>query len=131
MNTSRAHCIDLLYAVTPLYVTREQFEKTLEGWDLCPYFREDGSVGMVFATKDAEFHFAKFDSEMTITRLHIRNHPGALIKSHGYALTKTPHAATRQQRFNERLGFYKVGEDEFCIHYRIDQLRKKESACHS
>lgn len=123
MQAERAECMDLLYADTPLYLAREQFEATLEGWDFCPYFREDKTIGMVFVTKGAEFHFAKFDSAMPITRLHIRNHPGALIKSHGYALTKTPHEDTRQIRFNQRLGFFVTGEDEFYLHMRIEKLR--------
>lgn len=125
----RQQCIDLLFAVTPLYVTREQFERTLDGWALEPVCRPDGSIGIVFVSKGPEFHFAKFGTDIQASRDILNKYPGEIIAQHGYALTKTPKADTRQHRFNERLGFYRVGQDEFDIHYRIDHLRKKEAPC--
>ena len=125
----RQECIDLLYAQTPLFVTPEQFQQSLDGWKLDPVFRADGGIGIIFVSRGPEFHFSKFGNDVQATRQHLKKYPGEIIAQHGYALTKTPKTDTRQQRFNERLGFYRIGEDEFDIHYRIDQLRKKESPC--
>lgn len=125
----RQKCIDLLFANTFLFLTREQFEQTLEGWELEPMLSSDGFIGLVFLSKDAEFHFQKFSKDIQCTREILNKYPSEIIKKHGYATTKTPHDDKRQQRFNERLGFYRVGEDDSFIHYRIDQLRKKEIQC--
>jgi hypothetical protein len=125
----RDQCIDLLFAKTPLFITREQFSQSLEGWTLDPTLRADGSVGIIFVSKGPEFHFSKFGSDIQISRQHLKRYPGDIIKQHGYALTKTPRSDTRQVRFNERIGFYRIGEDEFDVHYRIDHLRKKEPPC--
>lgn len=126
----RTRCVDLLFACTPLFLTREQFEQTLDGWEIDPVLRADGSIAAVFVVKGPEFHFAKFDG-LHASRAHLKKYPGELIAQYGYALTKTPKTDTRMQRFNERLGFYRVGEDDWDIHYRIDQLRKKEPPCQS
>ena len=125
----RDQCIDLLFADTPLFLTREQFEQSLDGWTLDPVFRTDCSICLIFVSRGPEFHFAKFGADIQISRAHLKKYPGSLIEKYGYALTKTPLADRRQQRFNERLGFYRIAEDEYDIHYRIDHLRKKESSC--
>ena len=127
--TDRAQCIDLLFAATPLFITREQFAQSLDGWTLDPVLRDDGSIGIIWVSKGPEFHFAKFGTDIQFTKTTLKKYPGDIIKQHGYALTKTPKTDTRQLRFNTRLGFFQVGEDEFDIHLRIDQLRKKESPC--
>ena len=84
-------------------------------------------IGAVL-TNGPRIHFATFASA-TIGREHLRRYLGAVIEKHGYALTKTPKTDARQLRFNARLGFYRVGEDEFDIHLRIDHLRVKETPC--
>ena len=127
--TCRQHCIDLLFADTPLFITREQFEQSLEGWTLDPVLRADGSIGIIFVSNGPEFHFQKFGTDIQASRAILQKYPGELIATHGYALTKTPLTDRRQQRFNERLGFYRIGEDQFDVIYRIDQLRKKEPPC--
>lgn len=126
----RQPCIDLLFADTPLFITREQFEQSLDGWTIDPVLRPDGSIGIIWVSKGPEFHFAKFGTDIQFTKTTLKKYPGELIAQHGYALTKTPKNDTRQVRFNTRLGFYQVGEDEFDIHLRIDQLRMKEPPCH-
>jgi len=130
-SPERTRCIDLLFSVTPLFVSREQFEQSLEGWELDPVLREDGSIGIIFLSKGPEFHFSKFGTDIQASRSILKKYPGELIDRHGYALTKTPKGDTRQQRFNTRLGFYQVGQDEFDIHFRIDNLRVKEPPCQS
>lgn len=127
----RQQCIDLLFADTPLFLTREQFEQSLDGWTLDPVLREDGSIGIIFVSKGPEFHFQKFGTDIQATRAILKKYPGEIIARHGYALTKTPKTDTRQARFNRRLGFFVTGEDEFDFHMRIDHLRKKEPPCQS
>ena len=127
---SQQQCIDLLFDQTPLFITREQFAQSLDGWTLDPVLRDDGSIAMIFVSKGPEFHFAKFGTDFQIGRAILKKYPGELIAQHGYALTKTPKTDTRQLRFNARLGFFPVGEDEFDIHLRINHLRTKEPPCH-
>lgn len=107
-----------LHERSPLYLTREQFEQTLVGWEIEPV-EKGGRVIGVFVIRGPEFHFAKFD-DTPADRAILRKYPGALIERYGYATTKTPKEDARQLRFNERLGFYRVGEDEYDIHLRID-----------
>lgn len=126
---TRQNCIDLMFAETPLFITREQFAQSLDGWTLDLVLRDDGSIAIIFVSKGPEFHFSKFGSDIQISRAYLKKYPGSLIEKYGYALTKTPLTDARQIRFNERLGFYRIAEDEFDIHYRIDHLRKKESPC--
>jgi hypothetical protein len=127
----KQRCIDLLFADTLLFITREQFEQSLDGWTLDPVCRTDGSIGLIFVSKGPEFHFAKFGADIQASRDILKKYPGELIAAHGYALTKTPKTDARQLRFNTRLGFYQTGEDEFYIHLRIDHLRAKETPCQS
>ncbi len=121
--TLREQCIALMFAESPLYLTKAQFTESLEGWTLDPVYRQDGTIGAVFAVKGAEFHFAKFGADIQATREHLKKYPGSLIQQYGYALTRTPKTEIRQQRFNERLGFFRVGEDGWDVHFRIEKLR--------
>lgn len=120
--------IGKLWADSPLFLTRAEFEKTLEGWTLEPVYK-DGEVAVVFVVKGPEFHFQKFDPSYQAGREILRRYPGELIARYGYALTRTPKDDTRQQRFNERCGFFRIGEDENDIHYKIDNFRIKERSC--
>lgn len=126
----RAEIIELLWqqARDSLYISPEQFAQNLDGWEFDPLHNDKGLCA-VFVVKGPEFHFAKFDDQVQISRAHIRQYPGALIERYGYALTRTPRSDTRMLRFNERLNFYRVGEDEFDIFFRIDHLRFKEKPC--
>lgn len=110
----------MLYQQSPLYLTRAQFEQSLAGWEFDFVLRKDNTLALVFLVKGPEFHFAKFGNDLQVTREHLKKYPGSLLAKYGYALTKTPKTDQRQQRFNERLGFFRIGEDEFDIHYRIE-----------
>lgn len=125
----RAHLLDLLWQDALVFVTREEFDKTLDGWDLEP-IEQNGKTAVIFTVKGPEFHFSKLDPAFQCTRETLRRYPGELIAQHGYALTRTPKDDQRQLRFNRRLGFYPVGEDEHFVHLRIDQLRR-EPTCQS
>jgi hypothetical protein len=114
--------IDRLWQDSPLFLARDEFAKTLEGWTLEPV-EHDGEVVGVVVVNGPRFHFAKFTPEFQVGRSILRKYPGELVARHGFAETSTPKDDTRQQRFNERLGFRKVGEDAFDIHYRITELR--------
>jgi hypothetical protein len=114
--------IGRLWEDSPLYLSREEFQQSLDGWTLDPVEHEGKVVG-VFVVKGPHFHFAKFDPSYQAGRSILRRYPGELIRQHGYACTLTPKEDERQQRFNERLGFYRTGEDEYDIHYRIDAMR--------
>jgi hypothetical protein len=120
--------IGRLWETSPLFLTREEFERSLDGWEIDPVYGVSGEVIGVFLVKGPDFHYAKFDPNYQVGRDILRRYPGELITRHGYATTKTPKDDTRQQRFNERLGFYRMGEDEYDVLYRIDKLRLRVSA---
>lgn len=126
---TRDELVDRLWADSLLFLTREEFAQTLDGWDLEPELDAAGVVVGVFLVKGPEFHFGKFSAQHQCTREILRRYPGSLIERYGYALTKTPKDDARQLRFNQRLGFYPVGEDDYDIHMRIDRLRTKEAPC--
>jgi hypothetical protein len=120
--------IGLLWEDSPLFLTRAEFEKTLEGWTLDPVYVNGEMVG-VFVVKGPQFHFSKFSPAYQAGRDILRKYPGQLIERYGYATTSTPKDDARQRRFNERLGFRVVGEDEYDVQYRIDKSRVKEKTC--
>lgn len=120
-----------LWADSPLFLTREEFEKSLEGWTLDPIRDAAGNAAVLFVVNGPRFHFAKFDPAYQAGREILRKYPGELIERYGYALTSTPKEDARQRRFNERLGFFQVGEDEHDIHYRIEKLKVKDKSCQS
>jgi hypothetical protein len=122
--------IDRLWSDSPLFLTREEFEQSLAGCEFDPVVHEGATVG-VFVVKGPEFHFAKWDPLHQCSRDILRRYPGELIERYGYALTRTPKDDARQRRFNERLGFCAVGEDEYDVIYRIEKLRVKEAPCQS
>lgn len=119
---TRNQLLDLLWQESLVFVEREQFVEGLEGWDL-DHIEQNGRTAVVFTVKGPEFHFTVVDPDFQCTREILRRYPGELIAAHGYALTKTPKEDQRQLRFNRRLGFYPVGEDEHFVHLRIDKLR--------
>lgn len=120
----RAQVIERLWEDSPLFLTREQFAQTLQGWTMEVVQGDHGVAGVVLS-KGPEFHFAKWDPAFQVTREILRRWPGEVIARHGYALTRTPKEDARQLRFNQRVGFYAVGEDQYDVHQRIDTLRAR------
>jgi hypothetical protein len=105
-----------------LYISREEYMEALAGWNVESVYGPNG-IAAAFVSRGPEFHFLKFDDTLQATREHLRKYPGSLIAKHGYALTRTPKDDARQRRFNQRLGFVVVGEDEFDFHLRIERSR--------
>jgi hypothetical protein len=104
------------------YVTREEFERNMESWTLEPVERE-GMLVAVFATQGPELHFTTFKPggrTFPASLRLIRERLEPLLERYGFVRTRTPKDEPRQRRFNERLGFVAVGEDEFFIFYRLD-----------
>lgn len=112
--------IGRLWEDSPLFLTRAEFEKTLQGWDIEPV-EEGGQVIGCFLVKGPELHFAKWD-ETSVGRRHLAR-LAELIKEYGYATTRTPKDDERMLRLNRRLGFYQTGEDAYDVHLRIDKMR--------
>jgi hypothetical protein len=104
-----------------VFITREQFEQGLAGWTIEPVER-DGELLGAFVTRGPELHFSTFKRVPFSLQL-IRNHVDPILKKYGYIETRTPKTEIRQQRFNERLGFVREGEDEFFVHYKMSKPR--------
>ncbi len=95
-----------------------EFAMSVEGWDVRPAFR-NGKMVAVLKFQGPEFHFHSFGN-YSFTRQDMRDEIfQPLWDQFGYARTRTPKTDTRQQRFNERFGFYRIGEDDHDIHYQI------------
>ena len=122
MQVLASDLIAALWKDSPLFLTLEEFTRGLEGWQLDPIPGPQGVAGVV-VHKGPHFHFAKFDPSFQVGRDILKRYPGELIARYGYAETKTPIDDTRQQKFNQRLGFFVTGQDEFDLHMRIEKLR--------
>ncbi len=100
-----------------LYITREQFEKSLEGWTITPFYNP--ALFGVVMNQGPSFHFMIF-GPWKCTKEILRQFPGSLIEKYGYAETFTPIEDERQHRFNKRVGFIETRRDDNFVHYRIE-----------
>jgi hypothetical protein len=104
-----------------LYITKEEFLKSLEGSYIEP-IEIDGELAFATLQKGPLFHFHSFGTKRQISLKMIRAFLQKIIDQYGYAETRTPKDDERQHRFNTILGFKQVGEDEFDTHFRIERL---------
>jgi hypothetical protein len=104
-----------------VYVTKEDYLKSLAEWVIKPV-HVDGELAWVTIQKGPEFHFQSIGKTRVMPLRMICVFLQGIIEEHGFALTRTPIEDTRQQRFNERFGFQRVGQDQYDIHYRIEKL---------
>jgi hypothetical protein len=116
--------IELMWrqAEPQVFITRDEFIKSLDGWEIEPIHVGDILGGAVL-TRGPELHFATFGTKTSATMTIIRPRLEAIIAAHGFVRTRTPKDATRQHRFNRLIGFEVEGEDEFYIHYRLEKIR--------
>ena len=99
-----------------LFCSEAEFVASLEGCEISSVMRA-GQCVAVLVRKGSEFHFTKV-GDYIISHRDIIEVLSITIDKYGYVDTKTPRADKRQQRFNERFGFVRTGEDEHDIHYR-------------
>lgn len=125
MEPLASDLIARLWKDSPLFLTLEQFTQGLQGWELDPIQGPEGIAGVI-VHRGPEFHFAKFDRAFQVGRSILQKYPGDLIARYGYAQTKTPIDDTRQQRFNQRLGFVEVARDDLDITYQIHRMRGQQ-----
>ncbi|MES2942932.1 MAG: hypothetical protein V4772_08690 [Pseudomonadota bacterium] len=111
-----------------IFLTKDQYIAGVKLFEFDIVRSNDGGISGVFLVSGPEFHFAKFNNEPA-SRDILRKYPGELIEKFGYAQTTTPKTDVRQQRFNERLGFYKYSETDMDIVYRIKKSKVKERIC--
>lgn len=104
------------------FLTRTQYLAGLREWDVKPHTVQGETVAVV-ATKGPEFHYVTLGSRWTLTRSDLRALLQPILDEHGCVRTRTPVEDTRQQRFNERIGFERAGVDEFYIYYEMKVLR--------
>ena len=105
-----------------LYISKEEFVRSLDGYALVPMFN-DGEMYGVVIQKGPQFHFMTFGAKWQLNRDILRRYPGSLIDEYGYAETFTPLEDARQHRFNLRLGFVETRRDEQYVHYKIERMR--------
>jgi len=104
-----------------LFLTEKEFSESFKDWTMiCHPDKEDPAF--VAFVKGPEFHFVSMERRVPLSLKTIKDFLRVIIKHKGYALTRTPHEDKRQQRFNELIGFQKISEDEYDIHYRIEKI---------
>lgn len=99
-----------------LYCSEEEYYASLEGCTISSVMRS-GKLVAILVYKGSEFHFTTI-GDYNINHRDIIEVLSATIDKYGYVDTRTPKEDKRQQRFNERFGFVRTGEDEHDIHYR-------------
>lgn len=105
-----------------LYITKDQFSKNLEEWNIEEIDLGDGGE-VVVLTKGHELHFQTLGTKRPIPRKIIREQLQTVIDKYGFCTTHTPLGDERQHRFNTLIGFVATGDDEFDRHYRIERVR--------
>jgi len=109
-------------ASTKLFCEREQFIEGLRTFAIEPVER-DGVLVVAWLRKGPEFHMFTPKSGKPITGKMLAQAFMPQLEKYGYVKVVTPKLDKRQQRFNERIGFVQIDEDEFNIHYRLDRSR--------
>jgi len=114
---------DILWekAQEQLYISKEEYLTSLEGWDIVPHY-VDKELAWVTLQKGPLFHFHSVGQTRALPARRLRAFLQSIIDAHGYAETRTPKDDERQHRFNRIYGFKVVGEDEFDTHFRIERL---------
>lgn len=110
-----------------LYITKEQWLASIEGWEITPHMQSGEVVGAVMV-KGTELHFTNF-GKLRVRREDIRHYLEPIIEKHGSVTTRTPHHMERQHRFNQMLGFVETGGDEFDIFYKLDAETFRRKIC--
>lgn len=105
-----------------LYITREDFVASLDGYAIVPFFNDAKEMYGVVVHRGPAFHFILFGPKWQLTKAILRQYPGKLIEQYGYAETFTPVEDMRQQRFNKRVGFVETKRDEQYVHFRIERM---------
>ena len=112
--------LELYQAIVDVKISYLEFALSLEGWEVKPVFQDDKLIA-ILKFKGSEFHFHSFGKH-SFTRYQMMSKVFIpLWEKYGYARTRTPKEDIRQQRFNERFGFRKIGENDNEIHYQIDR----------
>ncbi len=103
-----------------VFITREEFERGLERWDIEPV-EVNGELAFAAFINGPEFHYATFGTGARITRTMIWSRLNPILDRHGFVTTRTPRGDVRQQRLNRALGFVETGADEFYVHFRLER----------
>ena len=119
-----ADVLDALWAkIEPIaFITRDQFARGLERWDVEVMRTNDGEIALVGLTQGSEFHLESFGAGIPMTPKMISARFNPIMERHGCVTTRTPiDGADRQHRFNRAFGFQEIWRDEFFVHYRKDK----------
>jgi len=107
-------------ASAQLFITREQYVASLEGWEIEPV-EIDGVPAFLFLTKGPELHYASLDTGHRIPLKRFADRIWQVVDQHGYLVTKTPKDDVRQQKINKHFGCVVTGWDDYDIHFRLER----------
>ncbi len=128
MITQRQACVEILFQHVSriLPVTRLAYTNMLDGWTLEP-IEHDGEVIGAIMLLNHEIHIAVTPgvTKHWAKRWMMREFIDKRIQQFGYLTTAASKKNPVAIRIIERLGFYRVSEDEQYIQYRIDHANFK------
>lgn len=115
---------DILWdRIEPLiYISKEAFVAYLKEWEMHLWPNSEDPEFVAFV-KGPEFHYASLKPKASLSRKAIVEFLNKIIAREGHAITRTPLEDERQQRFNELIGFQKIGEDEYDIIFKIEKVK--------
>lgn len=119
------HIRDILWAKAEpaLYISRDQFMASLDGWRMEVLGVADAPA-FVFLIKGPEFHFDTLGTGLGAPMKKFREIIQAIIDEHGYATTRAPIDDTKQQKLNRIFGFVETRRDHLDVHFRIEKFAK-------
>jgi hypothetical protein len=122
----RDHYIDMLYdeVKSQIIISREAYAKSIIDWDFFPV-EIDGQEAGVVMTKGHEMHthvIAPYG--IRCARRVLRQSVQAQVDRMGYATTRTLNDP-KVVLLLERMGFYKIGECDGILEYRLDEMKIK------
>lgn len=122
----REHYIDMLYdeVKTEVIISRDTYAASLDDWEFFPVVIDGQEAGVVM-TKGHEMHthvIAPYG--IKCARRVLRQSVQGQVDRMGYATTRTLDDP-KVIRLLERMGFYKTGESDGILDYRLDELKIK------
>ncbi len=121
----RAACLEFMYAkcLEERFIFRDAYMEAMYEWEVRPIIVGGLAVG-VLAQCGAEIHIA-LDRAGAFAhgRRIIRECLTQGIAKHGHLTTRALRGDARAAQFLGRLGFYRVTEDNDCVHYRINETK--------
>ena len=121
---NRHDCVSMLYERIKdrAGCTLSEYEKAIENWDI---LKADagGKLAAIGITKGPEFHVVAIQPGKWASRRLFSETLGKAIRNYGYAETSVMKGNAEGEKFVQRIGFVKVGENGMTTIYRLEKVK--------